>query len=293
MKKYIIILFALATACFYSFPAVCAVTEVEFDTAQGSPIVYLGSSFIVPNIPETSNPESLIYIWPGVGPQGACYFPINNGVLQPVLTYGTGCAQKEPKNKSQWWISGQYINTEVNCKNVPSAFSTACPNYSANAHPLCQDVGNYMVVQPGQNLDTIIAYNAATQAWNQMINGSSKQAYSIKLNYCSINNAPTAVITKQSQEQNRAYLAIETYHYDPSITQVFNNIMLKANVGNNPSATCSGTFTMAKSPNVQTSCAPMNLVSNQGGILTCEISSCTVYKPDSSIKVPHRPAPVH
>jgi hypothetical protein len=41
--------------------------------------------------------------------------PINNGVLQPVLTWGPTCAPNAPNGNpyASWWISAQYVNTNL------------------------------------------------------------------------------------------------------------------------------------------------------------------------------------
>jgi hypothetical protein len=35
---------------------------------------------------------------------------VGNGVLQPVLTWGSSCAPKKPASYNDWWISGMYVN---------------------------------------------------------------------------------------------------------------------------------------------------------------------------------------
>eukprot|EP00834_Sanchytrium_tribonematis_P006700 NODE_518_length_6556_cov_0.505653.p4 type:complete len:268 gc:universal NODE_518_length_6556_cov_0.505653:6457-5654(-) len=79
-----------------------------------APFTYFASTMNVPPLP---NKEwETLFIWPGLQPGGSkTYYPIDNGVLQPVLTYGDSCAPN-PSNASfnldkTWWISGQYVNT--------------------------------------------------------------------------------------------------------------------------------------------------------------------------------------
>ena len=79
------------------------------DMANNSDIVALNTTLQVPRTPAKTG---LLYIWPGLQPWGANFKPIDNGVLQPVLTWGhTFCIkQKQPPPFSTWWISAQYVN---------------------------------------------------------------------------------------------------------------------------------------------------------------------------------------
>jgi hypothetical protein len=64
---------------------------------------------VVPPAPPASG---TLFLWPGLQPDGVNFEPIDNGVLQPVLTWGPSCAPgKQPRTYSTWWISGQYVNT--------------------------------------------------------------------------------------------------------------------------------------------------------------------------------------
>jgi hypothetical protein len=89
--------------------------HVAFWTTSGNEIVGLRTTLRVPAKPE---PAGTIFLWPGLQPDrdGRNYFPIGNGVLQPVLTWGPSCAPGEkPRTYSTWWISGQYVNTQGSC----------------------------------------------------------------------------------------------------------------------------------------------------------------------------------
>lgn len=75
-------------------------------------IVRLQTTMVVPPKPPASG---TLFLWPGIDPDGANFDPINNGVLQPVLTWGPSCAPgTQPLDYSTWWISGQYVNTNGN-----------------------------------------------------------------------------------------------------------------------------------------------------------------------------------
>jgi hypothetical protein len=67
-------------------------------------------------VPAEPPATGTLFEWPGLDPDdGPTYDPIENGVLQPVLTWGPSCAPgKQPANYSTWWISAQYVNTVGN-----------------------------------------------------------------------------------------------------------------------------------------------------------------------------------
>ncbi|WP_156038967.1 hypothetical protein [Chromobacterium haemolyticum] len=85
-----------------------AVEFIGFDTSA-TQIVSLQTTLTVPIKPPASG---TLFLWPGIQPLGANYLPIDNGVLQPVLTWGPSCAPgKQPRTYSTWWVSAQYVNT--------------------------------------------------------------------------------------------------------------------------------------------------------------------------------------
>ncbi|CAF1250525.1 unnamed protein product [Rotaria sordida] len=82
---------------------------VSFSVENTNQIVYMETAMIVP--PKQAH-QGTLFLWPGLQPNGANFDPINNGVLQPVLTWGTSCAPgTQPAAYSTWWISAQYVNT--------------------------------------------------------------------------------------------------------------------------------------------------------------------------------------
>jgi hypothetical protein len=84
---------------------------VSFATAPPNQIVSLHTKLIVPPLPAAAG---TLFLWPGLQPtpDGAHYMPIDNGVLQSVLSWGPSCAPgKQPDPYSTWWISSQYVNT--------------------------------------------------------------------------------------------------------------------------------------------------------------------------------------
>ncbi|CAF1210031.1 unnamed protein product [Rotaria sp. Silwood1] len=83
--------------------------EVLFSVEKTNQVVYVETTMIVP--PKQAS-KGTLFLWPGLQPGGANFDPIDNGVLQPVLTWGTSCAPgTQPAAYSTWWISAQYVNT--------------------------------------------------------------------------------------------------------------------------------------------------------------------------------------
>jgi hypothetical protein len=83
--------------------------STTFTVATSTEITRLQTTMIVPPKPK---PSGTVFLWPGLQPlpNGKSYQPIGNGVLQPVLTWGSTCAAGAPNDYKSWWISGQYVN---------------------------------------------------------------------------------------------------------------------------------------------------------------------------------------
>ena len=82
---------------------------VLFTANSKNQIVRLQTTLTVLPKPPASG---TLFLWPGLDPNGANFYPIDNGVLQPVLTWGSSCAPgTQPRAYSTWWISAQYVNT--------------------------------------------------------------------------------------------------------------------------------------------------------------------------------------
>jgi len=98
--------------------------KVSFFAAAGNEIVSLSTKLVVPGPPDRSvNPAGTLFLWPGLQPRpdDANFLPIDNGVLQPVLTWGRSCAPGvQPKDG--WWISAQYVNTVGNYTGYMGCF---------------------------------------------------------------------------------------------------------------------------------------------------------------------------
>ena len=123
--------------------------DVEFTVATTTQITSLYTTLIVPAEPPSSG---TLFLWPGLQPlQGSKnYNPIGNGVLQPVLTWGSTCAPTAPNDYSSWWISAQYVNT-----------------YSSYmGHTGCLG-GSGMDVKVGDQLDIAMTLSGTT--WTQVV----------------------------------------------------------------------------------------------------------------------------
>ena len=82
--------------------------KVVFQTSMGNEFVALTTTLTVPAQPTSS---STLYVWPGLEPlpNGSNFNPIGQGVLQPVLTWGSSCGMPSA-NPGGWWISALYVN---------------------------------------------------------------------------------------------------------------------------------------------------------------------------------------
>jgi len=150
--------------------------------------VRLQTTLVVPPQPPASG---TLFLWPGLQPNGANFEPIDNGVLQPVLTWGPSCAPgKQPRAYSGWWISGQYVNT----------FGSD-PGYTG-----CLG-GPIMAVGVGDALNIDMALGGTI--WTQTVTDpQTGQSVSYALDM-------------MNQAQNLAYFVIEEYSSAPVSTVVF------------------------------------------------------------------------
>jgi len=120
-----------------------------------SPIVEFDTTMIVPETPAASG---TLFLWPGLQPLrgGANYAVLDNGVLQPVLTWGPTCAPNAPaQSYKSWWISGQYVNTYI---------TSSSPNYAS--YNGCHG-GPGMTVAVGDTLDMRFVLNGTD--WTQTV----------------------------------------------------------------------------------------------------------------------------
>lgn len=182
---------------------------VGTSTPQGNGWISLKASMQVPYV---TSPQGTVFIWPGLQPGGNNFFPIGNGVLQPVLTYGPSCAPN-PTNlpETGWWISGQYVNTDSD------------PNAKKGPYKGCFG-GPQMAVNAGNILTCLISYDASTKTWNQLItNESTGDSVSFPISL--------TVNGQNPQEQNIAYFCLENPGHS-SLTQSVSLYNIEAKVMN-------------------------------------------------------------
>ena len=166
---------------------------VAFTANSKNLMVRLQTTLTVPAEPPASG---TLFLWPGLQPGGANYLPIDNGVLQPVLTWGRSCAPgTQPKAYSTWWISAQYVNSYGKD-----------PGYTG-----CSG-GSVMPVNVGDTLD--IDMQLAGQVWNQTVTDVQTGQ--------SVNFSKDML----GQTQNHAYFDIEEYSSAPVSPVVFTNTIL-------------------------------------------------------------------
>lgn len=156
-------------------------------------IVGLQTSMVVPPTPP---PTGTLFLWPGLQPFGANFEPIDNGVLQPVLTWGPACAPvAQPRTYSTWWISGQYVNT----------------NGSVPGYTDCNS-GPAMSVNVCDRLD--IEFTLSGTVWRQTVTNART------------NQTVAYDIDMQNQAQNIAYFVIEQYSSAPVSEVIFTDTMI-------------------------------------------------------------------
>ena len=141
------------------------------------------------------------FLWPGLQPLpgGANYQPIDNGVLQPVLTWGPTCAPNSPAQPyASWWVSAQYVNTVGHA-----------PGFTG-----CQG-GSGMNVAVGDVLIMTMTLSGTT--WTQVVK-SRATGDSVRFDF-----------DLRGQSQNRAEFAIEEYSSSPTTPVVFGPTVVTTN----------------------------------------------------------------
>jgi Putative Ig domain len=161
--------------------------QADFYVAPPNQFVGLQANFTVPPLPPVPTaPGAALFLWPGMDPatNSTNFLPINNGVLQPVLSWGPSCAPTpQPTPFSSWWISAQYVNT----------FGSD-PGYSG-----CLS-GPSMLVNPGDVLLLNLSLDAASGIWTETVTDAN-----------TIQSVVFA-INMQGQGQNWAYWAMEFWY---------------------------------------------------------------------------------
>jgi hypothetical protein len=162
---------------------------VQLAASSKNQVTSLTTTLTVPVKPLANT--GTLFLWPGIQPGGANFDPIDNGVLQPVLTWGPTCAPNAPRNAyTSWWISAQYVNT----------FGSD-PGYTG-----CLG-GDGMSVAVGDELVLVMTLNGTV--WSQTVTDSvSMQSVSFDLDML-------------GQAQNYAEFSIEIYTENPASDVVF------------------------------------------------------------------------
>ena len=154
-------------------------------------------------VPETPAATGTLFLWPGLQPLrgGANFSALDNGVLQPVLTWGPTCAPNAPaQSYKSWWISGQYVNTNI---------SSSSPNYAA--YHDCHG-GQGMNVTVGDLLDIRMALDG--NDWTQTVtNRRNSQTVSYTLDML-------------GQAQLSAEFVIEEYSSKPVSDLIFTSSLI-------------------------------------------------------------------
>lgn len=120
--------------------------SIDFMTASNVGFVSLKTTLTVPKRPSGSTTQGTLFIWPGLMP-GAGSGMLSRGVIQPVLTWGSSCADMYAP-KDTWWIAGMYVTGMGVC-------------YS----------GDSMTVDIGDKLDIEITNNGTM--WTQVVTNQS------------------------------------------------------------------------------------------------------------------------
>lgn len=143
----------------------------QLEAAKDQEIFYLNESVVrlqtTMIVPPEPSAEGTMFVWPGLQslPYAENWEPIGNGVLQPVLTWGPTCAptpNEKPPSHSTWWISGQYVNTNVD--------EVTPPEYKG-----CHS-GEYITANPGDYLFIDMSLDQNTNTWTQTITNQMTNA---------------------------------------------------------------------------------------------------------------------
>jgi len=131
--------------------------SIDFMTSSRVGFVSLKTTLTVPKKPSGSTSQGTLFIWPGLMPGRGS--GLTRGVLQPVLTWGSSCADMTAP-KDTWWIAGMYVTGMGVCYN-----------------------GDIMTVDVGDKLDIEMTNNGTM--WTQVVTNQSNGrsvSYDISMN---------------------------------------------------------------------------------------------------------------
>lgn len=120
--------------------------SIDFMTPSNVGFVSLKTTLTVPKAPSGSTTQGTLFIWPGLMPGAGS--GVTRGVIQPVLTWGSSCADYNAP-KDAWWIAGMYVTGLGVCY-----------------------WGDSMMVDVGDKLDITITKEGTM--WKQVVKNTSK-----------------------------------------------------------------------------------------------------------------------
>lgn len=124
---------------------------VAFMAPTSTTVTALTTTLTVPQQPLA---VGTLFVLSGLQPNGANLQPIDNGILESVLTWGSSCAPgMQPAAYSTWWTSAQYVNS-----------------YGKEPGYVGCTGGDVMAVAPGDRL-TVLYQLIGTQ-WQQTISNA-------------------------------------------------------------------------------------------------------------------------
>jgi hypothetical protein len=168
---------------------------VEYHTKDENEWLNLSGTMIVPAKPPASG---VIFVWPGTQtmPGTSKVQPVGEGVLQPVLTWGSSCVPGALPGHDTWWISPVYVNEGTNIREL------------AGCHG-----GSVIRTDVGDRLDFVMHLNKTT--WEQtVVDTNSKQMTKFDIDL-------------RGQPQQRALFEIELKtSAKPVADSIFENVVL-------------------------------------------------------------------
>ncbi|KAI5830024.1 hypothetical protein K523DRAFT_240773 [Schizophyllum commune Tattone D] len=174
---------------------------------QGVHVNRLVVTMKVPAVPQKLAGETL-FIWPGIQPGNALSEAngdpagVDNGVLQPVLTWGPSCAPgTQPSD--QWWISGQYVNTNTQNSKFAGCFG-----------------GDIMALQPDDLVEcTMELTNGSTSTWDQTcVNQSNGESVSFQFDLAGQLQGWTELIVETTTASSQQKWDFPAYFYNMEFT---------------------------------------------------------------------------
>jgi hypothetical protein len=110
---------------------------VKYTAPSGNEIVDFKMVLAVPKKPAM---QGVLFIWPGLQSLGRRDpARLGNGILQPVLSWGSSCAPSLPSDLSSWWISGMYVNVSTSAAG-PTGCAAGVPGADSPGRPASSSI---------------------------------------------------------------------------------------------------------------------------------------------------------